>query len=144
MLFFFSVLNSGHMVPMDVPKEALDMIKRFLSGNDFSAGSSMLGVSLVNVEDAEHCIAAQNAGVKRGGGTSDESTLILKKDAANAIFHSKNHLANLFSSLFGFQFSKGGSSYLAAIVILFILVLLVAVIFFLRFQRLNKQFISRR
>ena len=33
-----SVLDSGHMVPLDQPAVSLDMITRFLSGADFSAG----------------------------------------------------------------------------------------------------------
>ena len=43
-----AVLNAGHMVPMDVPKIALDMITRFLGDKDFSAGNALVGVSLLN------------------------------------------------------------------------------------------------
>jgi hypothetical protein len=34
-LTFLVVRNSGHMVPMDVPEAALDMITRFLKGQGF-------------------------------------------------------------------------------------------------------------
>jgi carboxypeptidase C (cathepsin A) len=38
------VLDSGHMVPMDQPRIALDMITRFVTNKAFSAGLSKLGV----------------------------------------------------------------------------------------------------
>ena len=63
------VLNSGHMVPMDVPKIALDMISKFLGDKEFSAGNALVGVSLINPEE----IRCENGGptrsTKRGGGT---------------------------------------------------------------------------
>jgi len=47
------VLNAGHMVPMDVPKHAFDMIARFLADQDFSSGSAVVGVSLVNPDEGK-------------------------------------------------------------------------------------------
>ncbi|CAN0104491.1 unnamed protein product, partial [Ectocarpus fasciculatus] len=41
-LTFLVVLNSGHMVPLDQPRAALDMLKRFLSGDAFSDGEQAL------------------------------------------------------------------------------------------------------
>ncbi|CAN0583295.1 unnamed protein product, partial [Ectocarpus sp. 12 AP-2014] len=41
-LTFLLVLNSGHMVPLDQPRAALDMLKRFLSGDAFSDGEQTL------------------------------------------------------------------------------------------------------
>ncbi|CAM9829589.1 unnamed protein product, partial [Ectocarpus sp. 13 AM-2016] len=41
-LTFLLVLNSGHMVPLDQPRAALDMLKRFLSGDAFSDGEQAL------------------------------------------------------------------------------------------------------
>jgi len=35
-LTFLRVFNAGHMVPMDQPKNALDMLKRFLSNQPFN------------------------------------------------------------------------------------------------------------
>ena len=137
------------MVPMDVPKAALDMIRRFLTGDDFSAGNSMLGVSVLNIEDAEHCIISTNAaGVKRGGGTSDELTDALDEGAADTIINKSRYKHNRFASglysLFGLKVSKSGDSNPGIIAIFFMLILLIAVLFFLRFQKLNKQLISRR
>ena len=63
------VLNSGHMVPMDVPKIALDMISKFLNDKEFSAGNALVGVSLINPEE----IRCENGGptraTKRGAGS---------------------------------------------------------------------------
>jgi hypothetical protein len=58
------------MVPMDVPKIALDMITRFLGDKEFSAGNALVGVSLINPDE----IRCDNSGparpAKRGGGTA--------------------------------------------------------------------------
>ncbi|CAN0480730.1 unnamed protein product, partial [Hapterophycus canaliculatus] len=35
-LTFLVVLNSGHMVPLDQPRAALDMLRRFVRGQPFS------------------------------------------------------------------------------------------------------------
>jgi len=35
-LTYLIVLNSGHMVPLDVPKAALEMVSRFLQGQSFA------------------------------------------------------------------------------------------------------------
>lgn len=69
------------MVPMDVPKIALDMITRFLGDKDFSAGNALVGVSLINPED----IRCDNSGprpAKRGGGTA---TGMIKKGMYSAL-----------------------------------------------------------
>ena len=62
------VLNSGHMVPMDVPKIALDMISKFLGDKEFSAGNALVGVSLINPEEIR-CENGPTRSTKRGAGT---------------------------------------------------------------------------
>lgn len=42
------VLDSGHMVPMDQPRVALDMITRFIENKPFSAGSSKIEAAAID------------------------------------------------------------------------------------------------
>lgn len=47
------ILDSGHMVPMDQPRVALDMINRFLQGKSFSSGNSK--IEAVSTEPKTEC-----------------------------------------------------------------------------------------
>ena len=49
------VLNSGHMVPMDVPEVALDMLGKFLRGDSFVSGTSPLGSAVHAPVDVADC-----------------------------------------------------------------------------------------
>lgn len=62
------VLNSGHMVPMDVPEVALDMITKFLRGDSFVSGTSPLGSAAHAPIDAAECGGAERGG--RGAGAA--------------------------------------------------------------------------
>ena len=54
-LLIYIVLNSGHMVPMDVPEVALDMLGKFLRGDSFVSGTSSLGSAVHAPVDAAEC-----------------------------------------------------------------------------------------
>lgn len=45
-LTFLRVFDAGHMVPMDQPENALDMITRFTRGKDFLTGELKAGKAL--------------------------------------------------------------------------------------------------
>lgn len=45
-LTYLVVLNAGHMVPLDVPAAALDMIKRFVANESFQDKEQGIGMSL--------------------------------------------------------------------------------------------------
>jgi carboxypeptidase D len=45
-LTYLVVLNAGHMVPLDVPAAALDMIRRFLANQSFQDKQQAIGMSL--------------------------------------------------------------------------------------------------
>lgn len=53
------VLDSGHMVPMDQPRNALDMISRFVKGSPFSSGPSKIEAIPV---DPNECTGAARPG----------------------------------------------------------------------------------
>ena len=137
------------MVPMDVPRVALDMISRFLHGKDYSSGDSMLGIALTNIEDTAHCNNMNNVGVTRGGGSFHEFNGAVKEDALNSNLN-KTHTKNQFTggsfySIISFGLiSKRGSSDGVFYIFFFLFMLLLAVIFYCRFHRSNKQFLSRR
>jgi Serine carboxypeptidase len=136
-----SVLNSGHMVPMDVPKVALDMITRFLNGEGYSAGNSMVGVSVVNIEDTAHCPNTSPANaIKRGGGlfsTAEPEITNLNKTESSSL-----HLGGGFGYLTGIErFAARHSNLAICGAALFCIVLSLSVFFVLRFQKMHK---SRR
>ena len=135
------------MVPMDVPKIALDMITRFLHDKGFSHGNAMVGVSLIDVEDAARCeksAAMRVSNIKRGGGrvvAQDEE--ILKR---NSSIPGKKPI---YSASFGLltyvtMTQQGDSNRGVLIGILFCSVVSIAVFFCLRLQKFQKQTISRR
>eukprot|EP01041_Mallomonas_annulata_P003070 gene3070-6020_t len=69
------VLDSGHMVPMDRPKQALEMIKKFIAGQSLSNGDSRLGVNSQPLDS--DCAAVRVSTVPRsdgGGGSSSSSS----------------------------------------------------------------------
>lgn len=138
------VLNSGHMVPMDVPKVAFDMISRFLNGDGYSAGNSMVGVSVVNIEDTAHCpdtlsSKASNT-IKRGGGLF--STQEPEVSDLNKTERASLQFSNGYGFIVGVTNLLAGNSNLAVCgAVLFCLVLSVSVFFVLRFQKMHK---SRR
>lgn len=145
--FVFSVLNSGHMVPMDVPKIALDMITRFLHDKGFSHGNAMVGVSLVDVEDAARCeqnAAMKVSNIKRGGGRAvvpDEE--ILKRNSSAV--GSKPFFSAGFGLLTYVTMTREGDSNRGVLIgILFCSVMSIAVFFCLRLQKFQRQTISRR
>lgn len=131
------------MVPMDVPKVALDMITRFLNGEGYSAGNSMVGVSVVNIEDTAHCPNTSPANaIKRGGGLfstqEPEITNLNKTESAGL------HLGSSFGYFSGTgieRFAARNSNLAICGAVLFCLVLSLSVFFVLRFQKMHK---SRR
>lgn len=55
-LTFLVVLNSGHMVPLDQPRFALDMLSRFLGDQPFSdSAQTALGIGSCSGKDALDC-----------------------------------------------------------------------------------------
>ena len=136
------------MVPMDVPRVALDMISRFLHGKDYSSGDSMLGVALINIEDTAHCDNVHNKGVKRGGGYYHKFSAAVNEEALNNNHnktHTKSQFIGGFSSLLSFGISSNRDSSLGVFYIFLILfILLLLGMFFFRFQRSQKQILSRR
>lgn len=53
---FLIVLNAGHMVPLDQPRSALDMLKRFLRAEPFSdSAQTALGIGSCSGKDALDC-----------------------------------------------------------------------------------------
>ena len=150
------VLNSGHMVPMDVPRIALDMIKRFLSYHGYSSGNSMVGVALVNVEDAAKCHGVESESdtrqqpvfVKRGAGFYNSEASEVHSPRTNS--SSWLRFSDGISVIVGFFSSSphtsqrpGSSGGVCAAVILCVAAAL-GVFFFFRLQRYRKQSISRR
>jgi hypothetical protein len=130
-IFFIAlVLNSGHMVPLDVPKIALDMISRFLSGKDFSSGASTLGVSLVNPECENSENKRSSYFVKRGAGHSSNL------DSGESDRTGEKHSSQFVLTMFSYE-----NIYMSSLVIFPVLI---AVVIFLRFRRSYKQSLSRR
>ena len=75
-LTFLLVLNSGHMVPLDHPRPALDMITRFLEGKSFSDGEQKT-ISVGSCSDPRFdCAAESGAACASSSGDADpaEST----------------------------------------------------------------------
>ena len=56
-LTFLIVLNAGHMVPLDVPEAALDMITRFISGRKLGDKPQGIGMSVAPPAAAEKASA---------------------------------------------------------------------------------------
>ena len=133
---------------MDVPRVALDMILRFLHNKDYSSGDSLLGVAIVNIEDTAHCGTINNAGVKRGGGSSHMSNAIVKEELVDDNLnktHSQNRFMNCLSFLWTFRItSRKESTAGLCYILLFLLILISSVILYVRYQRSYKQVISRR
>lgn len=135
------------MVPMDVPKIALDMITRFLHDKGFSHGNSMVGVSLIDVEDDARCeknAAMRVSNIKRGGGR----TVVYDEEILNRNSSDPGNKP-LFSAGFGLlsyvsMTQQGDSNRGVLIGILFCSVVSIAVFFCLRLQKFQRQTISRR
>ena len=78
-LQFLLVLDCGHMVPMDQPKIALDMITRFVEKQSFSAGESKIEVAAA--DRAVDCSSLRQLDYTASGGFGNSNRL-LQGDAA--------------------------------------------------------------
>lgn len=52
-LFIDTVLNSGHMVPMDLPRVAFDLISKFISNQPLNSGVQNLNLKALEPSTIE-------------------------------------------------------------------------------------------
>lgn len=52
---YLPVLNAGHMVPLDIPSVALDMIKAFVKGQNFNGFEQSIERDLIGDESCPVC-----------------------------------------------------------------------------------------